>query len=324
MQQVEAVGNLPDKDHRPRREHRRQQRMPAEHQVRQHHRRQAGHEHVADPAHPRAIPGHDLRDGEQGREGERGEEPTQHLALEGLRPCGPFRHDIPAACRDAGPPLRHGLHHIRQRGAGHERVHARIEAEVDALVGPDADVPRAINGDARRPGQQQPGLGRERAPDPLHGEDDQRPNEVELLLDGQRPAVVQPRHVIAEERLRPVRRVAQRQGEIGAGKGLAERRLRHRHHGAGQEQRRRQPQEAPRVEVPEIDRARPLPLGAQDGRDEEAAQDEKNVHPHPAAAEPGHAAMRAEHDADRDRAQTIQGGVIGVFRQAGSWVRGYG
>jgi hypothetical protein len=185
-------------------------------------------------------------------------------------------------------------------------------------------MPRAVNRDARRAGQQQPGLRARDADATLKPEDDERPDEVELLLDGQRPAVVQPCHVVAVERLRPVRRVAQRQRDVGAGERLAERRLRHRHHGAGQEQRRRQPQEAPRVEVPEVDGARPLPLRAEDGRDEESAQDKENVHAHPAAAEPAHAAMRAQHDADRDRAQAVQGGVMGVFGQAGLWVIGYG
>ena len=128
------------------------------------------------------------------------------------------------------------------------------------------------------------------------GDQDRRPDEIELLLDGQCPEVQERRRrlrlrevVAPESREVDVRAERRRPDAVRdhlAGADEVEEMARGQ---VGREQReggrRQDPARTPHVEAGERDRAAPLRLGEKDSGDQEPGEDEEDVHADVAAAE---------------------------------------
>ena len=161
-------------------------------------------------------------------------------------------------------------------------------------------------------------------PAPQRQQRDQREHQVELLLDGQRPQVLEQRRPADELEVRPVggdlppvRHVA-RGGEDVAAQlarlaGQHEPDAGHRHQ--QEPERGQQPPGAPGVEVPEREPPGPLDLVEDQRRDEEAGQDEEDVDAEEPAAHPRCAEV-VDHDAgDGERADPVQAAQVGHPRE---------
>ena len=156
----------------------------------------------------------------------------------------------------------------------------------------------------------------------------QRPDDVELLLDGERPQVADRRCrrerleiALAGEDEPPVRDVAQRREEVpaeralgdGIGRGRPDRDDRDEH-----EQRRQQPSGTAVPELDEVDATRPHALADQEGRDEEARQDEEEVDAEEPALQARHAEVVGEDEGDSQTAGAIERPDVRHGRGAGS------
>jgi hypothetical protein len=145
---------------------------------------------------------------------------------------------------------------------------------------------------------------------------ERRPDEVELLLDRERPEVQERRRRL---RLREVVAPDPREVDIRAERGGPEA-VRDRFPSpneveqvasseVGDEQRQRRrgqdPPRPPNVEAGERDRPAPLGLREQDPGDQEPGEDEEYVHTDETAAEEGHARVAERDEQNRNRPETL-------------------
>ena len=208
----------------------------------------------------------------------------------------------------------------RQQRADEQPGRVRVGAVVDArriAAGREQDRHEPRRGDREHERDDR------RAPPSQHRDadaHDERPQQVELLLDGQRPQVPQQRRPrerlevrLVGEDLVPVVDVEERRDRVGPRRGqVARAEDRHREHGQRDDEERRgeQPPRPPRPERREVDAPRRLALGEQQRRDEEPAQDEEQVHAEEAARQPARPGV-VQHDArDGDRADPVEGGDV--------------
>ncbi len=152
-------------------------------------------------------------------------------------------------------------------------------------------------------------------PDPQQHHHHQRPQQVELLLDGEAPEVAQRREVpgravsLPDPDLVPVRDVEQPAQHVAT--QFAERvrsedrrvRDQHEHH---HEQRREQPASTPHPEMSEMDAAGALLLGDQQQRDQVATDDEEDLHAQEPAGQPLTVGVVDHHRHDCERAHAVE------------------
>ena len=152
-----------------------------------------------------------------------------------------------------------------------------------------------------------------------HGEEDQRPEHIELLLDAQRPVVDdRARDVVLREVVGlpdcevPVRSVQRRRRDVrahlaaverchdqpGCDRGRAEHQCREREQAA----------HPPRPEARERDPSVPCELAQEKTGDEEAGDDVEDVDADEASGDGGEARVVEDHEDDRDRAQPLDVG----------------
>ena len=217
----------------------------------------------------------------QHRQGERHQRACRELPRPGVRP-------------EVGPGLSHPGLPDRQGERDHQH---------QAEPGPDAP-PRV----PRRPppaGQQDPA-----------DEQEQRPHQVELLLDGQRPEVLQHRRgalgrevVGAVDGELDVHRVRRGPERVAGEVPRRQRRLEQVREHAGDDHDRdgggEQPADPPGVEAPEADPSGRVELAQQVVGDQEAGDDEEDVDPDVATGEPGDAGVREHHGEHRDRPHAL-------------------
>ena len=149
------------------------------------------------------------------------------------------------------------------------------------------------------------------------GDRNERPEQVELLLDRQRPRVQQRRRLgelvevtLPGEHEPPVRAVAQGGQRVGAKAGPVGR-VGHEVDVRGNPQQRQHQSRGEAAgpanpERLEADAARALPLGDQQGRDEKARQREEHVHREDRAGNMGDTGVVEQHVDDADAAQAVQ------------------
>ncbi len=214
----------------------------------------------------------------------------------------------------------------RRDGAHEHADGAGVGAEVDAVVARTAvPVEPGEHGADRGERQHRPGAAVRRH-DLDEQQQDEGPDDVELLLDRERPQVGQ-RGVSAVEGVHPVDAVHEHDADllergadvdgvpdaVAAGGGRDPRGLRERQEHAHpdaehDEQRRQQAQGPPRVELRQRHPAVHADLVQQHRRDEEAGQDEEDVQPDPAALERTGARGEVVGDDpdEREAAQAVQ------------------
>ena len=227
---------------------------------------------------------------------ERGEPRHAHEARRDQRDAG-ARGELPHARR--GREVRdRGL-----RGGCDQRIGERCDAD-DGQHGPPAH--------ARAPARAAPA-------DPQRGEEQQRPDEVELLLDAERPVVQHrvlrcaERQVVDRlERELPVRVIERRRDRVEAHLRAEDGRREEQHAGRDRdEHEQRDGQQAPRatgIERGECDRARALHLVDQQAGDQEPRDDVEDVDAHIAARDPRDPGVERQHEHDGDGAQALDVG----------------
>ena len=215
----------------------------------------------------------------------------------------------------------------RERGADEDRRDARVGAVVDARrVGRVVEVerPRQRRDRGSDRGEQHGDRRRPPRPHPHEHGDDQRPDQIELLLDREAPRVVERRRraedrpvVAAREDRAPVREIADRRERVAADRrelvGFREpaprtarpRRGRTRARGAGVGPG------APRTHA-QCDAAPLMRFGQQQRRDQEARQHEERVDTEEAAGEVP--AVEQEYAGDRQAAEPVEGRLMGQPR----------
>ena len=163
---------------------------------------------------------------------------------------------------------------------------------------------------------------------------DERPDQVELLLDRERPHVPQRRRLreLVEVRLPredepPVRDVAERGERVGPDAVELTGRREHAgvHHDADhhQEQRGEQPPGAAHPERLQVDASPPRPLGDEQRGDEEAAQHEERVDAEEPADRPRLTGVVEEHGRDREGPDAVERGLVAEApRRSGPTPRG--
>ena len=133
-----------------------------------------------------------------------------------------------------------------------------------------------------------PGEGRDTRPAPGGRQTDQddRPDEVEVLLDRERPRVLEQWRVMPGVDP-PVGHVEQSSGSCRHD-GLEAARHRRKGQDANHQhdERRDEPQRPTNVERPEVDRSRTRPLTEEERGDEEAAQRKEDIHARKSIARP--------------------------------------
>ena len=149
--------------------------------------------------------------------------------------------------------------------------------------------------------------------------EDERPDEVELLLDRQAPQVAQQRRIggvvghVAED-LAPVAEVEQRPRQVASHVASRRRRADDQRDGGDHQQHheegRQQPAGPPQPELSEVDPAVALALLDQQGRDEEAGHDEEDLDADPPAGHPAEAGVVAEHDQHRQGPQAVEARLV--------------
>ncbi|CPU65876.1 Uncharacterised protein [Mycobacteroides abscessus] len=147
-------------------------------------------------------------------------------------------------------------------------------------------------------------------------DEQQRPQEVELLLDAERPVVLEEgrglrllevlRPLVGEEEVRHVRCGRERVHGSVAHADRSERERGDDHRGDQHGERGREdPAGATRVELREPDPALRLERPQEMARDEEARDHEEDVHADVAARQPRHARVVEHHGHHRDGAQAL-------------------
>ncbi len=229
---------------------------------------------------------------------------------------------MPTARRvNVGPPAAAEGH--REQRPGDQLVEPGLGAVV-GVVGVH-ERPHHLGGHGQREEPEQHLHGDPRAAPLALGEADQqqREEEVELLLDRQRPEVQERADpdlrgrevVVALEQEPPVRDVQQGRLGVPHQRGPPDGREHHHGDGAGgqhhEERGREQPADAPVVEVREVQPPGVRQLLEQDGGDEEAREDEEEVHPDEAAGEHAHPGVEEHHEIDGQAAHPVQSGPVG-------------
>ncbi|MFT3852604.1 MAG: hypothetical protein QM733_07700 [Ilumatobacteraceae bacterium] len=234
----------------------------------------------------------------------------------------------------------------RQRGAEQDAAGAGQRAEVEQLVDVDAaaaDPPEAVHrpraarrgdvardeqdadqdGDAHAGGEQpQPELRQPLGPAraPQHQRHHQRPQQVELLLHGQRPQVPQRgerrrrRVPLADGDLVPVAAVGDRPDEVAASLTLrcrVEEREVDRRADEEDDERRQQPTGSPQPEALETDGALALVLADQQQRDQVAADHEEHLDPEETTRQPRVIGVVDDHRQHGERADPVEPRRIG-------------
>ena len=199
---------------------------------------------------------------------------------------------------------------------------------VGSLVGPSVVKPRhrqQVHGGKRRAGEKY-GQGEdpaEFAPEQLHDQPKHhRPQDVELLLDGQRPQMVErsgaPESLeIGDTGLdrRPVAHVehcGKRLGQprvplVGLGDGGSDQNNRQQQHHS-----RQQAAGPPNPEILEVDLAGPAPGPQQNAGNQVAAEGKEHANTEEAALHVGHPEVVPDDGHDAERAQPVQPGHIGT------------
>ena len=219
----------------------------------------------------------------------------------------------------ASAPQRPGQ---RQRGPDQQRRGVRVGAVVDrGRVAARRVLNRHDQRRNRRPGQRARHARAARGQPGDHAPYDQRPDQVELLLDGQRPQVIERRRrpglpgrgevrdVVQD--LVPVARVRgrgqQRQPQRSLLPGLDHGRRggdHDQHHG----QRRQQAPGSPGPEARQVQAAGAVVPGDQQIGDQEPAEHEEDVDAEEAAGQPGSALMEADDGEDGQRPDPVEAG----------------
>ena len=273
------------------------------------------------------------RRGDQAGRGERGQQQADRVddrIAAGEVPDGPGQDDEPG---DAGhvkppgvrgrdgrqPPQRPGQ---RQRGPDQQRGGVRVGAVVDrGRIAARIVLNHHDQRRNRRPGQRAYHSCATRIQPDDHTQHDQRPDQVELLLDGQRPQVIKwrRRRDLADrgevrdvmQDLVPVARVGgrgqQRQAERGLLGGLDDGRRgsdHHQHHS----QRWQQAPGPPGPEVRQVQAAGAVPPGHQQIGDQEPAEHEEDVDAEEPAGQPGSPFVEADHGEDGQRPDPVEAG----------------
>ena len=153
-------------------------------------------------------------------------------------------------------------------------------------------------------------------------EQDERPQQVPLLLDRERPRVLQGRRhreeiavLVADSDGTPVRGVAQRRERVGA--KLVELVSGRQHRGVGAHRRDdhehggEQPPAPPQPEGAEVDRASAVPFREEQGGDQEAGEDEERVDAQEPALHPRDMSVVQQHCDDGERAHPVERGLVG-------------
>ena len=212
------------------------------------------------------------------------------------------------------------------------RQATRKTQQTDGDEGPRRQLPRAREG--AEEGPRRLGVGpveaeAERGPredhdDEAHPADreeasrqqeDQRPQQVELLLHAQRPVVQERRGQLRGEvvgRLHGEAEVGHVQrggrgvsGDLGQAQGRHDERRHDQRDHDDQQPCRQQAPHAPGVEADQVELAGALPFAQQQAGDEEAGDDVEDVHTDEAALGEGDAHVEEQHRDDRDRAQAL-------------------
>jgi hypothetical protein len=145
---------------------------------------------------------------------------------------------------------------------------------------------------------------------PQQRDEYERPHEIELLFDGQRPEVRE--RTERAEALRDAEPVCGvRQGrehaELDVGRGSEHPGARdHEHDDNQREVRRKQPRNAPAIEVADVQCVGAPVFLNDEGRDEQPAQDEEQIDAEPAAAEAADAEVVQHHGHDGHGAQAVE------------------
>ena len=206
-------------------------------------------------------------------------------------------------------------------------------AGVGAVVGPPRVVRVVPPGQQHRRQAGSGGAQEDRAPHcgaacrhrPAPGQQtrqEQRPRQVELFLDAERPRVLQRRgcgglrEVVAPSQDHPpVRDVEQRRQPVTAkrpqllgGQQRAGPECNDREH---EQEGRQQPSGAATPERHQRDAPALLPLGEQEARDQVAGQHEEGVDAQEPTAGPGHPSVERQHGQDGQPAQPVEGGHVG-------------
>ena len=253
---------------------------------------------------------------------ERRHDPGQRQDAEDVGHTGLEAADRPAAlaqprpCPVPGAPRRPGCGH---RGADQQTHGVGVGAEVHPAGvvryrrrGADGEHGHRDRREQREDGGDLP----DPRPPCAHGHhDDEREHQVELLLDGQRPQVLQQRRTAHHlevravgEDLPPVRHVRHGGGDVPAQlRRLAGHRDRDAtHRDQQQRQGRQQAACAPRVEAAEREAAGAFHLVEHERGDEVAGQDEEDVDPQEPAAHPRGAEVVDHDPGDGDRADPVE------------------
>ncbi len=151
--------------------------------------------------------------------------------------------------------------------------------------------------------------------------EDQRPQQVELLLDRERPQVLEQRRPsdglevgLLPEHEVPVRHVPEGGQRVAAQSGHLARQKDDRVGEGDDEQqveRRQEPAGAAQPERLQVDAAPSSPLREQQRGDEVAADHEEDLDPEETAGDPGQISVVKEHGDDRERAQPVEAGPVG-------------
>ena len=209
----------------------------------------------------------------------------------------------------------------RERRAGQQLVGAGVRAVVGQRPGREQDRGGGADGGEHEDGAEQQARGARARRQPARArpqpEQQRRPHEVELLLDGQRPEVDErARHVAGREVVAlgqaemPVDAV--QRGERGV---VADRRVvdavqqperADDHDGEHEHRGRQQPAHAARVEAREVDAASARELVDEQARDEVAGEDEEDVDADEATGNPGVAEVKGDHEDHGDRADPVE------------------
>jgi hypothetical protein len=205
----------------------------------------------------------------------------------------------------------------RQAGTEQEPGHAGVRAVVHpGRIGRAVEDRHQQGRDQRRAhhDQQQPIWSLAEAGQ--QEQQDGRPEEVELLLHGERPQVPQQGRTAELVEVRrptedevPVHRVGQRCDEVAAQSRELLVDEQHAHRGDGDEERVDRGQQASTAaepEPPHADRAVPAVLAEEEHRDQVATDDEEDLDAEEAAPEPRRVAVVDDHRRDRERAQAVQ------------------
>ena len=220
----------------------------------------------------------------------------------------------------------------RERAAGEQLVGAGVRAVVRQRARVEQDRQGGGDGGQREHrAEQQPvtdgvaARARDRGPQP---EQQRRPEDVELLLDAERPEVDQRAVDVARREVvdlrqgeAPVRAVQRGERRVVADRslvGAVHEDVRRDDHDRDDERRgRQQPAHAARVEAREVDAAAAQQLVDEQARDEVARQHEEDVDADEPASRPAVAEVKDDHEDHGDSTDPVEMRAVGVLGGCG-------